>query len=130
MNLILTTTIKRRRCHSSKQYIDIVCTTGPAESDSTTDYYVFVMQNMPKNALGQATQRFSHIADPVDMQDYPPYKTEDLPYFRSNQITLRVRSQFQAQHIIEQMRKDIDRLVKACQAVPYDDETFSEQFSS
>lgn len=135
MNIIVTFDIKRYKTALSKSYIDIHCTAHTESSDSLSrvaepdSSYIFVIQKLPKNAIGQTGARFSHIADPVDIQDFPIEQTQDSPYFRAKQITLRVRSQFQADRIISIMRKEIKDLAQALTVLPDSEEFFSETFT-
>lgn len=126
MSITVNFTVKRYKVAASKNYIDVQC--EAAASDSS-DPCIFVIQNLPKNALGESTERFSHVADPVDMQDFPAEKDTQLPYFRTDSIILRVRSQFQVQHIISVMRKQVSALVQALSAVPSSEEIFSQTFA-
>ena len=92
----------------SKSAIDVTC-----QAFCQQDPNIFVMQKLPKNALGQVTYRFSHVADLVDLEDWPDSQQDDYAYFRTNKVTLRVRSQFQAQSIINTMRQEVKALSKA-----------------
>ena len=133
MNITVTFNIKRYKTALSKSYIDIHCQASADTSDSTSSQdisCIFMMQKLPKNALNQSTARFSHIADPVDLQDYPAEETQDMTYFRTNEITLRVRSQFQMEHIVETMRKEVKALVQALNALPDTQESFSQTFTA
>ena len=127
MNITVDFIIKRYKTAQSKSYIDVTCTAHTGSTDE--DPNIFVLQKLPKNALGQSTSRFSHIADPVDMEDYSAQETEDMAYFRASEITLRVRSQFQVEHIISVMREQVKALVQALSAVPSDETTFSQTFA-
>lgn len=98
----------KRYINGSKSAIDVTC-----QAFCQQDPNIFVMQKLPKNALGEVTYRFSHVADPVDLQDWPDSQQDDYAYFRTNKVTLRVRSQFQAQSIIDTMRQEVKALVKA-----------------
>ena len=130
MNITIEFNIKRYKTALSKSYIDIQCTASAQSSDSSSvDSNIFVIQKLPKNALGESTSRFSHVADPVDMQDYPSEEVQDSAYFRTNSITLRVRSQFQMEHIVEVMRKEVSALTQALNALPASEESFSETFA-
>lgn len=116
-------TVKRHKEILGKQYIDIEC---QAQSDSLSDDMdtnIFVVQKLPKNALGQTTSQFSHVADPVDLQDYPPYPAQDLPYFRTNQITLRVRSEYQTARIISVLEQEVQNLRTALTLPPVSEQT-------
>lgn len=125
MNIKVDFTVTRYKAAQSKSYIDVTCTASQ-DSDSIC---IFVMQKLPKNALGQVTSMFSHVADPVDMQDYPDQETQDKAYFRSSTITLRVRSQFQVEHIIEVMRKEVKALAQALTGAVESEEVFSQIFT-
>lgn len=135
MNITITFDIKRYKTALSKSYIDIHCTAHTQISDSLSSSsqpdssYIFVIQKLPKNALGQNSARFSHIADPVDIQDFPIEQSQDIPYFRAKEITLRVRSQFQSDRIISIMRKEVKDLVQALSVMPDSQESFSETFA-
>ena len=125
MNISLSFTVKRYKTALSKAYIDIVCTADTSDSCGAS---IFVMQQLPKNALNESTYRFSHVADPVDLQDYPQEQLEDSAYFRTNEITLRVRSQYQVQLIVQTMRKEVQALAHALSAPPESEEVFSQTF--
>lgn len=125
MDIRVNFNIKKYKTAQSKSYIDIQCA-AYTDSNSTC---IFVMQKLPKNAIGQTTSQFSHVADPVDMEDYPDKEQEDSAYFRTNSITLRVRNQFQVQHIVQTMRKQVQALAHALSAVPESEESFSQTFT-
>lgn len=127
MQITIDYTISRYIKDPSKAAIDITC-----KATGDVDSKIFVMQKMSKNALGEDTFRFSHVADPVDLQDWPDYMQDDYPYFRTDQITLRVRSQFQAQSIIKTMQEQVKNLVQALKFLSSDKsniQTFSQTFS-
>lgn len=94
-----------------KATVDIYC--KAYTEDPNSDPKVFMIQKLPKNALGQLDMRFSHVADPVDMQDWPDHVSQDYAYFRTDQIKLRVRSPFIAQRVIQQLKNGVERLIKA-----------------
>ena len=118
-------TVKRHKEILGKQYIDIQCIAQSDSQSADIDKNIFVMQKLPKNALNESTARFSHIADPVDLQDYPAYEMQDAPYFRANEITLRVRSQFQVSHIISVMQDELQKLKSALTLAPISEEKFT-----
>lgn len=116
-------TIKRHKEILGKQFIDIEC---QAQSDSLSDDMdtnIFVIQKLPKNALGESTSQFSHVADPVDLEDYPAYQVQDIPYFRTNHITLRVRSEYQTARIISVMQEQVQNLKTALTLPPVSEQT-------
>ena len=125
MNIRVDFKINRYKTAQSKAYIDISCH-AYEDSDSLC---IFVMQKLPKNALGQTTSMFSHVADPVDMQDFPDHQEEDKAYFRTSDITLRVRNQFQVQHIVQTMREQVKALAQALTAAVESEEIFSQTFT-
>lgn len=110
MNITLHFSVKRYQRSGYKAAVDIEC---KATSACNVDTNVFVIQKLPKNFNKQPDYRFSHIADPVDMQDYPSAMLDDYAYFRTNSIKLRVRSDFQAQHAINGIKTGVAALVKA-----------------
>lgn len=110
MNITLHFSVKRYQRSGYKAAVDIEC---KATSACNVDTNVFVIQKLPKNFNKQPDYRFSHIADPVDMQDYPSTMLDDYAYFRTNSIKLRVRSDFQAQHAINGIKTGVAALVKA-----------------
>lgn len=129
MQITIDYAISRYTKNPSKTAIDITC---KASGDSDIDSKIFVMQKLSKNTLGQQTYRFSHVADPVDLQDWPDCMQDDYSYFRTDQITLRVRSQFQAQSIIKTMQEQVKSLVQALKFLNSDKSniyTFSQTFS-
>lgn len=104
--------IKVKLC---KQFhaMDLICQTYTVQSDSsTTDTNVFMIEVLPGNALGQPNFRFSHVADAVDMQDYPDHYDPDYAYFRTNAITLRLRSQYLVNRAAKNIYNDVCSLVK------------------
>lgn len=110
MNITLHFSVKRYQRSGYKAAVDIEC---KATSACNVDTNVFVIQKLPKNFNKQPDYRFSHIADPVDMQDYPSVMMDDYAYFRTNSIKLRVRNDFQAQHAINGIKTGVAALVKA-----------------
>lgn len=110
MNITLHFSVKRYQRSGYKAAVDIEC---KATSACNVDTNVFVIQKLPKNFNKQPDYRFSHIADPVDMQDYPSEMMDDYAYFRTNSIKLRVRNDFQAQHAINGIKTGVTALVKA-----------------
>lgn len=110
MNITLHFSVKRYQRSGYKAAVDIEC---KATSACNVDTNVFVIQKLPKNFNKQPDYRFSHIADPVDMQDYPSEMMDDYAYFRTNSIKLRVRNDFQAQHAINGIKTGVAALVKA-----------------
>lgn len=110
MNITLHFSVKRYQRSGYKAAVDIEC---KATSACNVDTNVFVIQKLPKNFNKQPDYRFSHIADPVDMQDYPSAMLDDYAYFRTNSIKLRVRNDFQAQHAINGIKTGVAALVKA-----------------
>ena len=110
MNITLHFSVKRYLRSGYKAAVDIEC---KATSACNVDTNVFVIQKLPKNFNKQPDYRFSHIADPVDMQDYPSAMLDDYAYFRTNSIKLRVRNDFQAQHAINGIMTGVTALVKA-----------------
>lgn len=110
MNITLHFSVKRYLRSGYKAAVDIEC---KATSACNVDTNVFVIQKLPKNFNKQPDYRFSHIADPVDMQDYPSVMMDDYAYFRTNSIKLRVRNDFQAQHAINGIKTGVTALVKA-----------------
>lgn len=110
MNITLHFSVKRYQRSGYKAAVDIEC---KATSACNVDTNVFVIQKLPKNFNKQPDYRFSHIADPVDMQDYPSEMLDDYAYFRTNSIKLRVRNDFQAQHAINGIKTGVTALVKA-----------------
>lgn len=110
MNITLHFSVKRYQRSGYKAAVDIEC---KATSACNVDTNVFVIQKLPKNFNKQPDYRFSHIADPVDMQDYPSEIMDDYAYFRTDSIKLRVRNDFQAQHAINGIKTGVTALVKA-----------------
>lgn len=110
MNITLHFSVKRYQRSGYKAAVDIEC---KATSACNVDTNVFVIQKLPKNFNKQPDYRFSHIADPVDMQDYPSEIMDDYAYFRTDSIKLRVRNDFQAQHAINGIKTGVAALVKA-----------------
>lgn len=110
MKLDLTYTITRA-LDSFKPAIDIHAQI--TSSDSTADTNIFMMEKLPKNFQKQYDYRFSHVADLVDMQDYPTYKDDNMAYYRTDQIVLRVRSQYIAQQVIQAMKDQVRQYVRA-----------------
>lgn len=110
MNITLHFSVKRYQRSGYKAAVDIEC---KATSACNVDTNIFVIQKLPKNFNKQPDYRFSHIADPVDMQDYPSEMMDDYAYFRTNSIKLRVRNDFQAQHAINGIKTGVTALVKA-----------------
>ena len=110
MNITLHFSVKRYQRSGYKAAVDIEC---KATSSCNADTNVFVIQKLPKNFNKQPDYRFSHIADPVDMQDYPSEIMDDYAYFRTDSIKLRVRNDFQAQHAINGIKTGVTALVKA-----------------
>ena len=126
MSITINFTVKRYKTDPGKQYIDIQCSATASDSSGAN---IFVIQNLPKNALGQSCTRFSHIADPVDIQDFPPERDPQIPYFRTDSIILRVRSEFQVERIIKVMSQEVNSLVQALATLPSSEESFSETFT-
>ena len=110
MNITLHFSVKRYQRSGYKAAVDIEC---KATSSCNADTNVFVIYKLPKNFNKQPDYRFSHIADPVDMQDYPSEIMDDYAYFRTDSIKLRVRNDFQAQHAINGIKTGVTALVKA-----------------
>lgn len=110
MNITLHFSVKRYQRSGYKAAVDIEC---KATSACNVDTNVFVIQKLPNNFNKQPDYRFSHVADPVDMQDYPTDKMDDYAYFRTDSIKLRVRNDFQAQHAINGIKTGVTALVKA-----------------
>lgn len=110
MTLVLHFKVKRLKRPTLKNAIDVQCY---ATSSTGSDTNVFVIQILPKNALNQSQFRFSHVADPVDMQDYPSIVDFDTPYFRTDSIKLRLRNQYQANIVIQTLKKQVRSLVNA-----------------
>lgn len=86
-------------------------------SDSQTDVRVFMIQIGPKNYLGEPTDRFSHVADLVDMQDYPSQRDQDMAYYRTDDIILRVRSQFICDQTVQALIQEVKDLVQTSNAL-------------
>lgn len=118
MHIKLKIQLKPANTKNSRTAWDILCQTT---AEDGSDPNVFVIQVLPKNALNESTDRFSHIADLVDMEDYPSTKDLNKPYYRVSSIVLRVRSQFQAQHVISNIRQDVKELIQAANYM--DDQT-------
>lgn len=117
-------TVKNYKKILGKDFVDVECV---AQSDSISDDIttnIFVMQKLPKNALNESTARFSHVADPVDLEDYPAQEMQDSPYFRTNEITLRVRNDFQASRIVSVMQEQVQNLKTALTLSPFFEQTF------
>lgn len=110
MNITLHFRVKRYQKSGYKSAVDIQCKATSACNDDTN---IFMIQKLPKNFNRQPDYRFSHVADPVDMQDYPTELHDDFAYFRVNHIKLRVRNDFQAEHVIQGLKSGASALVRA-----------------
>lgn len=110
MNITLHFRVKRYQKSGYKAAVDIQCKATSACNDDTN---IFMIQKLPKNFNRQQDYRFSHVADPVDMQDYPTELHDDFAYFRVDHIKLRVRNDFQAEHVIQGLKSGASALVRA-----------------
>jgi hypothetical protein len=65
------------------------------------------------DALGDV---FTSVADPVDLEQYPvgsPVLSENIPYYRTDNITLRFRSIEELEDVRDRIAQDLTGLVEA-----------------
>lgn len=78
---------------------------------------VFAYRALPRNPVtGQMAGFFDHVCSPPDLEDYPedaPLPGARPPWFRLDYVDILVRSREEATAFVEDVRHDVDRLVKA-----------------
>jgi hypothetical protein len=96
------------------------------------EIFVFQRRTLPPLSAGEdPTDAFVCLADPVDLQEFPPTAPaldEEIPYFRVNEVTLRFRSMLQLEDVQRLIDEDIQILVNSLKAAatltPTEDVTY------
>jgi len=89
------------------------------ESAADMPEKIFVLQRIPAPPGGEDEDRFQCIADPVDLEEIPedsPDLSNDMPYFRVQEITLRFRSMETLEEVRQLIAEDLQALVNSLKA--------------
>ena len=90
-------------------------------TDMPEEIFVFQRRTSPPLEAGQdPTDTFVCIADPVDLQEYPPTAPDlenEMPYFRVKEVLLRFRSMITLEETRDLIDEDIQLLVNSLKAV-------------
>ena len=102
-------------------------------TDMPEEIFVFQERTSPPLEAGSdPTNTFVCIADPVDLQEFPPTApnpAEEMPYFRVKEVTLRFRSMLDLQETQGLIDQDIELLVTSLKAAetltPTEEKTYA-----
>lgn len=74
---------------------------------------VFAIEVLPKSADFQAPNyRFSHVCSPAELIEFPEDEPGDACYFRTDSIELVFDDDSVIDHVLDNIRGDMDNLVK------------------
>jgi hypothetical protein len=101
-------------------------------TDMPEEIFVFERRTSPPlQTGGDPTDKFVCIADPVDLQEFPPNAPaldDEMPYFRVTEVTLRFRSMVTLEETKDLIDEDIQLLVNSLKAaenvVPVEEKTY------
>ena len=101
--------------------------------DMPEEIFVYERRTAPPlTEGGEPTDGFVCIADPVDLQEFPvgaPDLSEEMPYFRTKEVTLRFRNMVELEKVQILIDEDIQLLVTSLKAaesiVPTEDKTYA-----
>lgn len=89
--------------------------------DMPTEIFIYQRGAAPAPAAGETVRdTFVAIADPLDLQEIPvdaPDLTEEIPYYRTSEVTLSFRSIIELNETMALIKADIELLVRSLQAM-------------
>lgn len=102
-------------------------------TDMPEEIFVFQRRTSPPlQAGGDATDTFVCIADPVDLQEFPPTQPDlenEMPYFRLSEVLLRFRSMLELEEVQTLIDQDVTLLVDSLKAAenltPTEEKTYA-----
>ena len=91
---------------------------------------VFAIQALPKSADPMARPvRFSHVCSPMELTEFPEDEPGNNCYYRVDQVSLVFDDDALVDHVLDNMRTDIGKLVRALNGLETAEDTITGSFT-